>query len=62
MYMEGAGVARDDVEAYVLLSLADKKGIIAAKGRRPIVKRRLSPGQLAAAEKRIAERNRKASH
>ena len=43
----------------VLLTLADKKGIIAAKGRRSIVKRRLGPDQLAAAERRIAEHARK---
>jgi hypothetical protein len=42
--------------------LADKKGVIAAKGRRSMVKRRLGPDQLAAAERRIAEHARQSSH
>ena len=58
MYAEGVGVARDDVEAYVLLSLAGERGIVAAKRRRAMVKRRLSPDQLARAEKLLAERKR----
>ncbi len=58
MYAEGVGVARDDVEAYVLLSLADERGIVAAKRRRAMVRRRLSPDQLARAEELIAKRRR----
>ena len=55
MYFFGIGVPQDYVEAYAWTSVAATNGGIAAKEGLPVAKAKLTPDQLAAAEKRIEE-------
>ena len=55
MYVEGHGVPDNDVEAYAWFSVAATNGQEDLMGWLPEVKAKLTPEQLAAAEKRAAE-------
>jgi TPR repeat protein len=56
MYLDGVGVARDAIEAYVLFTVAAEKGVSSARPRRIQAKRGLSAAQLARAKKLAVER------
>ena len=54
MYLEGKGVPKDDVRAYIWLSVAAQRGNRAARIGRHTIARRMTAEQLADAEKLIA--------
>jgi len=54
-YDLGEGVPEDDLEAYVWFAIADANGHLFAEDRMPELVDTLTPDQLAAAGKRIAD-------
>jgi TPR repeat protein len=55
LYAQGEGVAQDSVQAYVWLTLAASGGDPAMLQDRDLVARKMTPAQLADAQKRAAE-------
>jgi TPR repeat protein len=51
MYMKGHGVPQNNVRAYMWLSIADADGTLVADRSRDIVAKRMTPAQIAEAEK-----------
>lgn len=55
MHKNGEGVPQDDVEALKWILLAEAEGSSSAPGRRELIAKRMTPEQIAEAEKRARE-------